>query len=160
MSEKALRIYLTDHLAGSVAALELLDHLIKLHRESDRERFYRELHTEIDQDQKVLQSLLEQVGGRESPVRRAAAWLTEKVGQAKLAFDDPGDNQLRVLEGLETLGLGIQGKLLLWRALASVSDSTPALRAIDLTRLEGKARGQFERVDTERLRIARGALAT
>ena len=160
MSGKALRIYLTDHLAGSTAALELVDHLIKLHRESDKERFYRELRAEIEEDQKVLQSLLEQVGGRESPVRKAAAWLSEKMAQAKLAFDDPGDNQLRILEALEALGLGIQGKGVLWRALASVSDSVPPLRAIDLSRLEGRARDQVQRVDAERLRIARIALAT
>jgi hypothetical protein len=160
MSTEILRTYLNDHLAGSVGALELLDHLIKIHEKSDRESFYRGLRAEIEEDQKVLQNLLEQVGGRESSVRKAAAWLSEKVGQAKLAFDDPGGNQLRVLEALETLALGIQGKLLIWRALASASDSIPAVRTVDFTRLQGRAREQFERVDAERLRMARIALAT
>jgi hypothetical protein len=160
MSAEILRTYLSDHLAGSVAALELLDHLVKVHEMSDRESFYRGLRAEIEEDQKVLQTLLEQAGGRESPVRKAAAWLSEKVGQAKLAFDDPGGNQLRILEALETLALGIQGKSLLWRALASVTDSVPTARTVDLTRLQGRAKDQFERVDAERLRIARIALAT
>jgi hypothetical protein len=160
MSAEILRTYINDHLAGSVAALELLDHLVKVHEKSDRESFYRGLRAEIEEDQKVVQNLLEKVGGRESSVRKAAAWLSEKVGQAKLAFDDPGGNQLRVLEALETLALGIQGKLLLWRALASASDSIPAVRTVDFTRLQGRAREQFERVDAERLRIARIALAT
>ena len=159
MSGEALRVYLTDHLAGSVAAVEFLEHLIKLHRGRDKESFYRELRTEIEEDRSVLQSLLEQVGGRKSPVRQAAAWLSEKLGEAKLVFDDPGHDQLRILEALETLALGIQGKSLLWRALASVSDSVPALPAVDLATLERRAGEQFERVDAERLRIARGALA-
>jgi hypothetical protein len=160
MSAEILKTYLNDHLAGSVAALELLDHLIQVDEKSDRESFYRRLRAEIEEDQKVVQTLLEQAGGRESPVRKAAAWLSEKVGQAKLAFDDPGGNQLRILEALETLALGIQGKLFLWRALASVPDSVPAARSVDLTRLQGRAKDQFERVDAERLRIARIALAT
>lgn len=160
MSAEILRTYLNDHLAGSVAALELLDHLIKVAEKSDRESFYRRLRAEIEEDQKVLQNLLGLAGGRESPVRKAAAWLSEKVGQAKLAFDDPGGNQLRILESLETLALGIQGKLLLWRALASATDSVPAARTVDLTRLQGRAGDQFERVDAERLRLARIALAS
>jgi hypothetical protein len=47
-----------------------------------------------------------------------------------------------------------------WRALASASDSIPAVRTVDFTRLQGRAREQVERVDAERLRIARIALAT
>ena len=159
MSTEHLRTYLNDHLAGSVAALELLDHLIKLHQKSDRESFHRGLRAEIEEDQKILQKILEQVGGRESRVRKAAAWMSEKLGEAKLVLDDPGDNQLRILEALETLALGIQGKLLLWRALGSVSAPAPAFRAVDFSQLERRARDQFDRVDTERLLVARAALA-
>jgi hypothetical protein len=159
MSGEILRTYLNDHLAGSVAAVELLDHLIKLHQKSDRESWYRRLRAEIEEDQKVLQHMLEQVGGRESRMRKAAAWMSEKFGQAKFALDDPGDNQLRILEALETLALGIQGKLLLWRSLGSIAATLPALRAVDLGRLERRAGEQFEQVDTERLLVARTALA-
>jgi hypothetical protein len=159
MSTESLRTYLNDHLAGSVAGLELLDHLIKLHQQSDREGLYRRLRAEIEEDQKVLQNILEQVGGRESRLRKAAAWMSEKLGEAKLVLDDPGDRQLRVLEGLETLGLGIQGKLLLWRALDSVSATLPPLRAFDFGRLQRRASEQFEQVDRERLLVARTTLA-
>jgi vacuolar-type H+-ATPase subunit I/STV1 len=159
MSAESLTTYLNDHLAGSVGALEMLEHLIKLHEKKDREPFYRRLRAEVEEDQKVLQNLLEKVGGRESRVRKAAAWMSEKLGEAKLALDDRGDNQLRILEALETVALGIQGKLLLWRALGSVSATRPALRAVDFGQLERRARQQFEQVDTERLLVARTALA-
>jgi hypothetical protein len=85
--------------------------------------------------------------------------MSEKLGEAKFVLDDPGDNQLRILEALETLALGIQGKLLLWRALGSVSATAPAFRAVDFSQLERRARDQFDRVDTERLLVARAALA-
>jgi hypothetical protein len=158
MSSKALRIYLNDHLAGSVAALELLDHLADLHQDTDRKQFFTSLRTEVEEDQKVLQQLLEKTGGKESAVRKAAAWLTEKLGEAKLRLDDPGDGQLRVLEAVETLGLGIQGKLALWRALAAVADRLPKLQRVDFARLEQRAIQQHQRVEGQRLQAARLAL--
>jgi hypothetical protein len=158
MSATALRTYLNDHLAGSVAALEMLDHLADLHSDPDRKQFFIGLHAEVQEDQKVLQRLLEQVGGEESAVRKAAAWLSEKFGQAKLRLDDTGDGQLRVLEALETVALGIQGKLALWRALAAVADRVPQLRGIDFSRLEQRALQQHQQVDAQRLQTARTTL--
>jgi hypothetical protein len=115
------------------------------------------LKEEIEQDQQIVKSLLRSVGGNESKLRKAAAWLTEKVGEAKLELDDTGDGQLRLLEGLETLGLGIQGKLGLWRALSAASSQDPQLGALDLPRLERRALDQFTRVEAQRLKAARDA---
>jgi hypothetical protein len=154
-----LGTYLNDHVAGSVLALELLDHLIDLPEAPDR-RLLTQLRNEIQEDQDVLQQLLQSVGAKESTVRKAAAWLTEKLGRAKLRMDESGSGELRVLEGLETLSLGIQGKQALWRSLATLGDAIPPLKALDLTRLQARAREQFERVDQLRLQAARRALSS
>jgi hypothetical protein len=159
VSSKVLQTYLNDHLAGSVAALELLDHLIALHRGTEGEKEFASLRSEVEEDQRVLQQLLESSGGKESRIRKAAAWLTEKLGQAKLRLDDPGDGELRLLEALETLGLGIQGKLALWRALAVVRDRPPGDQALDFAQLQQRAIAQFERVEARRLQVARVALS-
>jgi hypothetical protein len=158
MSSKTLRTYLNDHLAGSVAALELLDHLADLHPDPEGKRFFTGLRLEVEEDRRVLQQLLEKVGGKESTVRKAAAWLTERIGQAKLHLDDLGGGQLRALEAIEALGLGIQGKLALWRALAAVADRVPRLQGVDFGRLEQRAVQQHERVEARRLQTARVAL--
>lgn len=158
MTRSSLTTYLNDHLAGSVAALELLEHLADLHRGSEPEMLFRSLHSEIAADQRVLQQVLDQVGGKESRIRKAAAWLTEKIGEAKLKLDDPGNGELRVLEALESLGLGIQGKLALWRALATVSDQVPQLRNLDYGQLHRRAVEQHQLVETQRLQAARLAL--
>jgi hypothetical protein len=158
VSREALTTYLKDHLAGSVAAVELLDFLIGLHGGSSREEVLTKLRIEVEEDQNVLRRLLNQAGGSESTVRRAAAWLTEKLGQIKLKVDDPGSGQLQVLEGLETLELGIQGKLALWRALGAAADGIPQIRDLDLTTLERRARDQIDRVQGLRLEVARLAL--
>jgi hypothetical protein len=158
MSSSPLITYLNDHLAGSVAALQLLEHLLELPPRAAQEEL-REIRTEIEEDQKVLQEILKSLGGKESQLRKAAAWLTEQVGQAKLRLDDSGSGDLRLLEALEALGLGIQGKASLWRALSAVGNAAPELERINFQQLHRRAHHQFERVDALRLRVARTALA-
>ena len=156
---KALAKYLNDHLAGSVAAIELLDHLIDRNDGTDKERGFTQLRSEVEEDQKVLKQILESVGGKESSMRKATAWLTEKLGQAKFHLDDPGEGELAELEALETLGLGIQGKLALWRALPGVANRIPRLPKLDFERLQHRATEQFNRVEAQRLQAAQAALA-
>lgn len=157
MSTETLTTYLNDHLAGSVAAIELLDHLREVSRGTGREGPLAALQSEIEEDRAMLVGLLRELGGKESLVRKAAAWLTEKLGEAKLKLDDPGSGELRLLEALESLGLGILGKLALWRALEVARDEVPELRKIDFVRLKGRAQAQHDRVEAERLRVARTA---
>jgi hypothetical protein len=158
MSEN-LGTYLNDHMAGSVLALELLDHLIDLPEAPDR-KLLTQLRTEIQEDQEVLRQLLGSVGTGESTARKAAAWLTEKLGRVKLRLDESGSGELRMLEELETLALGIQGKLALWRSLATLGDAVPPLKTLDLARLQARALEQFERVDRLRLQAARRGLSS
>jgi hypothetical protein len=84
MSRDGLITYLNDHLAGSVAALEVLDHLIRLQPGTAVEQALSVVRTEVEGDQQTLQSLLHEAGGKESRVRQAAAWLTEKLGRGIL----------------------------------------------------------------------------
>ena len=157
MNRDLLATYLNDHLAGSVAALELLDRLHRLSRGTNQEQLFASLREEIEEDQEIVKLLLRAVGGKESMARKAAAWLTEKIGEAKLDLDDSGSGQLRLLEALETLGLGIRGKLGLWRALGTAASAEPEIGRLDLPRLERRARDQFDRVEAQRLLAARAA---
>ena len=61
----------------------------------------------------------------ESRTRKATAWLTEKVTELKLRLDDPAGGALRLLEALEAVSLGIEGKRALWRALAAAAEDAP-----------------------------------
>jgi hypothetical protein len=156
MSRESLTIYLNDHLAGSVAALELLDHMIRLEQGKPREGPLARIRSEVEEDQKTLQALLQGIGGKESRVRQAAAWLTEKLGRAKLLLDAAESGELQVLESLEALALGIQGKAGLWRALAATSMT---VNRLDYAGLEQRALKQFQTVDGLRLEAARAALS-
>ncbi len=103
MNAKHLGTYVNDHLAGSVAALELLDHLISTNAGTPRGQFFIELRQEIEQDQAALRDLLEQLDFKENPMRKAAAWFSEKFARAKLSMEDPTGDKLARLEKLEAL---------------------------------------------------------
>jgi hypothetical protein len=157
VSRESLTTYLNDHLAGSVAAVELLGHMIRLQQGRTWERALTEIRAEVEEDQMVLERHLHEVGGKESRSRQVVAWITEKLGRAKLKLDDSGNGELQMLESLEALALGIQGKAALWRALASAEG--PGKR-LDYSRLEQRAVNQFQRVEALRLDAARAALST
>lgn len=155
---KQLVSYLNDHLAGSVSALELLDHLIKSHEDEALAGFFREIRTEIAADQEVLKKIVQRFNANESAIRKAGAWLGEKVARVKLAAAGQKKWQLGLVQAVEVLVLGVTGKQLLWRALNASIGSSPLLRGIDLAQLEERAINQIERLETQRLEIAREVL--
>lgn len=157
-SHEDLAIYLKDHYAGAVGALELLEHLSKQHADNRLGAFFTLLHADVEADHIQLHNLMEALAIEESSVRNAGAWMAEKFGRAKLGFTVGEDAKLRLLQSLESLYLGITGKRLLWRALRAASQSSPVLRKTDFDQLEERAIEQADRVEAERLKAAQAAL--
>jgi hypothetical protein len=147
--------YLNDHLAGSVAALELLDRMIEACEGKSLERFLRQLRDDIHQDQEKLKELIEKLGVSESSVRKAGAWIAEKLSRPKLDLGEGSKEEIGVFLALEALLLGITGKRSLWRALQCASRTVPALARLDYSGLEKRAIEQCEQVEARRLEIAR-----
>lgn len=157
VSTRQLGIYLNDHLAGSVAALELIEHLAKKFHGSHLEGFLADLHAEITADQDVVRSLIQTFEGNESAVRKAGAWIAEKLSHVKFGLGEHDVNGTGLLQALEALVIGITGKQLLWRALSSAAQRFPQLRGLDYAQLEERALAQRERVEEKRLAAARDA---
>ena len=163
MSEKEspgrerLHTYLNDHLAGSVAAIELLDKLIEQHSEDRFAKTFRDWRTEIQADQETLRKLIQKLGAEESAMRKAGAWVAEKFSRIKVG---DVDDSAGLLQALEALALGISGKRLLWRSLGAIAPNFAALQGMDFGALEKRAQDQFERVETLRLEMAREAFRT
>jgi hypothetical protein len=151
-----LNEYLNDHLAGSVSALELLDRLIDVYQGELLERFFQEVRDEIEADQETLKELIAKFGEKESAVRKAGAWIAEKLSRAKIQLSETREGELGLFLALEGLALGITGKQSLWRALAAASDTAPHLCGPDYARLEKRAVEQHDRVEAKRLEVARG----
>jgi len=153
---KQLATYLNDHVAGAVAAVELLDHLIEAHKGRPLESFFRELRDDIVADMDVLRKILHRFS-KESALRKAGAWLAEKFSRTKVKLSGRKGGDLGLVTALEILVLGITGKQLLWRALNASLGSSPLLRGADLGKLEERAIDQLERVEVRRLEAAREA---
>jgi hypothetical protein len=152
-----LKNYLNDHLAGSVGALELLDRLIDTYREKALENFFKTLRDDIGHDQEQLKELMQKLGAEESAMRKAGAWLAEKLSRAKIELSEAAEGEIGLLLALEALVLGITGKRSLWRALQSASRTVPELARLDYAGLEKRAIEQCERVEAKRLETARTA---
>ena len=158
-SMEELSSYLNDHLAGSVGALELLDRLITVYQGKPLERFFRDLRNEIDADQETLKELIAKLGEKESAVRKAGAWVIEKLSRAKIQLSETREGEMGLFLALEGLALGINGKRLLWRSLAVASEAIPELVGQDYVALEKRAVEQYDRVEGKRLGIAREVFA-
>jgi len=157
MENEHLATYLNDHLAGSVMAIEVLDHLATTYSDRGLSDFFIRLRDDISSDRDELQGLMERLNIGESRTRKASAWLAEKMTELKLRFDDPQAGALRLFESLEGLALGIEGKRSLWLALTAAAEQSPSLRTVDYERLIERAEEQRQRV--ERLRIETAVVA-
>jgi len=158
MSEP-IAVYLNDHLAGSIVALELLKHLEGAHAGTELERQLFGLRADILADRHELESIMDRLHVRVSAPRKAMAWLTEKLTEFKLRVDSPAGGTLHLFEALEAVAVGIDGKRALWQALAFAAESEPRLRQADYTRLENRAEQQRRRIEVLRLDAARTALS-
>jgi hypothetical protein len=154
---KELPSYLNDHLAGSVGALELIEHWAKLHQGKPLGDFFRDIKAGIRADQEKLREVMRSLGVDESNVRKAGAWVAEKAGRARLiiAGDEPG--RLGLVLTLEGLIIGVTGKKLLWRALARAN--LPQLNGYSFEELQRRAEQQIERIEAERMRAVVEAFA-
>ena len=152
-----LAIYLHDHLAGSKVAIDLLGAVRDQHAREPLGQFVAELLVEIEEDRAILRELVEKVGAeRSSRVKEGIAWLLEKGTRVKL--HRRAGSGLGTLQMLETLALGLLGKLALWQALAAVAAADSRLHSVDFDHLAARAQAQHGRVEERRLEVARAVL--
>ena len=156
MSREHVATYLNDHLAGSVTAIEILDHLAE--EAADILPFLARLKKDIEADRQQLVDLMARLDIPQSRIRKASGWLAEQFVEAKLEVDDESGGLLRRLERLEALALGIDGKLVLWQALEAASSVNARLQGPDYGRLAQRAREQRADVEALRIEAARSAL--
>lgn len=157
MSKEHLATYLNDHLAGSVVAVEILENMTE--EAPDLAELLTGLKHDVEADRGQLLAIMTRLDIPESRIRKVGSWLAERVAEAKLEVDDETNGPLRRLERLEALGLGIDGKTALWRALAAAAVHNPALAGPDYGSLIERAKEQRSRVEGARLHAAGRAFA-
>jgi hypothetical protein len=147
-----LATYLHDHLAGSQFAIKLLDSLHDQYRNEELGNFALTLCAEVKRDQEILEAIVDRIGKVHLDLSEAAGWLAEKASQIKLHRDHAGGG-LGTFEALETLSLGIRGKLALWDALPRIRDFDKRIPDQDFEQLAERAEDQYSRVEQHRLRL-------
>jgi len=156
LNHEHLGVYLNDHLAGSAAALEVLDVLEDV---PGFKLWVGHLRREITADRQELQNLMSSLQITEGPIRKLVGKLAGTAGEIKTRLEDPSGGPLRQLELLETLSLGIEGKRTLWVTLQTISSADSRLPVHDYDRLIGRAAEQRQEVEMRRLDVAAAALS-
>jgi hypothetical protein len=152
---KNLDSYLNDHLAGSIGALELIEHWVNAHKGEPLGRFFVQIQKEIKEDQDTLRDVMRTLGVEESKMRQAGAWAAEKVGRARLIVAGDEPDSLGLVLTLEGLIMGITGKKLLWGSLAA--EKMPQLDSYNFEQLRRRAEQQVEQIEAERISAIRQA---
>jgi hypothetical protein len=157
-ASKYLATYLNDHLAGSTGGIELARRAANENKGNELGDFLSKLVVEIDDDQDSLKDIMAALGVGEDRLKVAAGWLLEKLGRLKPNAQLTGYSPLSPLVELESLVLGIHGKLAMWHALLQIA-GPPPLDAGRLEELAARAERQIADVERHRLEVARSALA-
>jgi hypothetical protein len=157
-SAQGLETYLNDHLAGAAVGSELASKISSEYADTRFGPFLAELARDIDQDKVTLEELMERLGIQQSVIKQSGSWIAEKISRLKLSETITGDQDLKRFLEFETLSLGIEGKLSLWRALIEIRESHTELAATDLGKLAKRAESQRSKLEDHRLQVANAAL--
>jgi hypothetical protein len=154
--------YLNDHLAGAAAGIQLAERCRDRDPGSELGLVLQALVLEIEQDREVLERVIRALGGSPNTIKRGVALGAERVGSLRmwLPMIGPGSEESARLEEVEVLSLGIEGKRLLWAALAQLSSTDARLMGFPFPDLKQRAKSQRDRIERFRLRLAADALGS
>jgi len=153
-AEELLEVYLNDHLAGSAAALDLIERIRSQNEGTELAAFLTGLRPQVESDKATLETIMERLEVPTSSVKQMAGRVMEKLSRARLDERVTGGVAVTRLMELETLSLGIEGKLALCRSLQRIAPVWPELAEFDLTALADRAVEQRESVEPYRLDAA------
>jgi hypothetical protein len=113
----ALRIYLDDHLAGAASGARLARKVAQRSAGTAEHAGFARLAADVEADRVALMQLRGSLGLRRRSPKELVGMSAECVSRLKFTLMSARDASAGRLLELETLALGIQGKLAMWRAL-------------------------------------------
>jgi hypothetical protein len=158
MAHKAMDVYLNDHLGGATMGSKLAGQIAEHAEGTALADVMTRLEADIEADRETLVDLMERMDVTRNPVKQATGWLAETASRVKFSGAASGDSDHAIFLALETMALGVLGKLSLWRALREVRAEHPPLAALDLDALIARAEAQHATLEQERLAAGRRAL--
>jgi hypothetical protein len=158
MMKDPLHIYLNDHLAGATAGVELVKTAAENH-DGEMGEFFQTLADGISADFNTLTSLIAQLNAHGSGAKEAFAKIGSEVSEAKFSGETVDDPEFGTFLTLETLSIGVEGKLCMWKALKVVEGEYAELGSMDIDTLIERAQSQRDSIEGKRLEIASDALS-
>jgi hypothetical protein len=158
MTDRAMDVYLNDHMAGAMLGSELAEQIRDRHEGTPLGDLMRSIAAQIEEDRQTLIDLMEQMNVRRNPFKQASGWLAEKASRVKFSGLTSGELDQSAFMALESLTLGVAGKVCLWRALKEVASQYPPLASTDLDELIERAEAQHATLERERLAAGSRAL--
>jgi hypothetical protein len=141
--DKLLRVYLSDHLAGSMAGSRLARRLADGERDGPAGPALAKLADEIEADRHDLVRLVDELGIEPRRYKQAFAWVAERVARLKLNGRLVRRSPLTPLVEMESLLVALRGKLAGWETVRSVFGARP-VDTIDLDRLIARGATHLE----------------
>jgi hypothetical protein len=157
MADKAMDVYLNDHLAGAMLGSTLAERLRDENKGTPLGEVMSSIAQQIEEDRATLMDLMDRMGTAKNPVKQATTWLAEKATRPMFSGLTSGGAKVGTFMALESLTLGVAGKVSLWKILRDVPDHHGPLKSTNLDDLIERAEAQ--RTALERERIAAGRLA-
>ena len=142
-TNRLLRIYLNDHLAGATVGVELAKRSQKSNKGTPLGDFLAEFVADVSADKAQLEELMAKVGAGRNMMKSGVGWVAEKMGRLKSNGQLAGYSDLSRLIELEGLMVGVTGKIGLWRSL-SEAFPPPQPPPADFQGLLQRAQAQLE----------------
>jgi hypothetical protein len=158
MADAPLHVYLNDHLAGATAGVDLAKTATENH-DGELGEFFAQIADEITGDYNTLTSLMDQMDAHASGAKEVLAKAGSVVSEAKFSGESTDDPEFGTFLTLETLSIGVEGKLCMWKALKVVEGDHPELAAANIDTLIERAQSQRDKLESKRLEVAGAALS-
>ena len=160
MADRAMNVYLNDHLAGAMLGSDLAEQIQNQSEGTALGELMKWLAPQIEEDRQMLIALMERLHISRNPVKQATAWMAEKASRVKLGGRTSGEPEVGLFMAVETLCLGVEGKLALWTALREVADRHELLASVKLDEMIERAETQHSALERERRAASRRALGS
>ena len=153
MADRALDVYLNDHLGGAMLGTDLAEQIRERSEGTPLGELMAEISPEIEEDRQTLIGLMEKLDVSRNPLKQASAWLAEKASRIKFGGASSGEPDFGLFMAVETLTLGVEGKLSLWKALKQMPADHPLHQAVNLDDLIARAQSQHDRLEAQRIEL-------
>lgn len=153
----ALGTYLNDHFAGATGGAELARKIASNNTGTALGTFMDDLTAQIEADRRTLDDLINQLGVERSQVKQVAGSLMEKVSRLRFSGAVTRSPDVSQFMELESVGVGIYGKLELWwtlKELAGVDAGFASTAQLDFDMLAKRAQQQLESLEPHRREAA------